>query len=91
MKDDTSLLKKALKRQEGKKGKSEKDWKARTEGVEKGIQQRQKKREENLRNRREGKGKGGGKKAGGGASKGKPKVKRPGFEGSFKTKGAGKK
>ncbi|KKY15525.1 putative 60s ribosome biogenesis protein [Phaeomoniella chlamydospora] len=77
LKDDTSLLKKALKRQEKQKGKSEKEWKARTEEVEKGIQARQKKREDNLKKRKEERGAGGKKGKG---------VKRPGFEGSFKAK-----
>ena len=88
VKDDTSLLKKALKRQEVKKEKSDKEWKARNEGVEKGIQDRQRKREENLKKRKDERG--AGKKG-----KGGPKVKRPGFEGSFRAKhgnsGGGKK
>lgn len=81
VKDDTSLLKKALKRHEGQKRKSEKEWKDRKEGIEKSQDARQKKREGNLAKRKEEKGKGGGKK-----------VRRPGFEGSFKGRtGKGKK
>ncbi|KAL5337054.1 surfeit locus protein 6-domain-containing protein [Aspergillus crustosus] len=87
VRDDTSLLKKALKRKESAKKRSERDWKDRIETVQKGKDQRQQKREDNLRKRREDKGKKGGKKASsGGASKSKP---RPGFEGSFKAKVGG--
>lgn len=72
--DDASLLKKALKRKDAQKVRSEKQWQERARAVEKGVQARQMKREENLRKRREEKGK-----------KGK-KVKRPGFEGSFRAR-----
>jgi hypothetical protein len=80
VKDDTSLLKKALKRHEGQKKKSEKEWKDRKEGIEKSIDAKQKKRQENIAKRRDEKG---------GKGKGK-KVKRPGFEGSFKGRTGGR-
>ncbi|EEP77124.1 predicted protein [Uncinocarpus reesii 1704] len=82
VKDDVSLLKKALNRKEGIKKKSEKQWQERIEGVAKSKEARLMKREENIRKRREEKGKKG--------KKGKSKP-RPGFEGSFKTKVGGKK
>jgi len=91
IRDDSSLLKKTLKRKEKAKKKSEKEWGERKEGIAKGIAMKQKKREENLQKRKDGKGpKGKGKGKPSGASKGKkPKVKsRPGFEGSF---GSGKR
>lgn len=78
VRDDTSLLKKALKRKAAAKRKSEREWKERLEGVAKAKEMRQQKREENLRKRREEK------------KKGKAKA-RPGFEGSFKAKVGGKK
>jgi hypothetical protein len=90
VRDDTSLLKKALKRKETAKKRSERDWKERIDTVSRMKEQRQTKREENLRKRRDEKGtkgKGKGKKPSGG---GKKKA-RPGFEGSFKAKVGGKK
>ncbi|KAI0886609.1 SURF6-domain-containing protein [Annulohypoxylon maeteangense] len=85
IKDDEKLLKKAVKRKETAKKKSEKDWSARKEGVAKSMKDRQKKREENIKKRRDEKllGKAGKKK---GAKKTKG---RAGFEGSFM--GGGKK
>jgi hypothetical protein len=90
VRDDTSLLKKALKRKESAKKKSEREWKERIEGVTKGKEMRQQRREDNIRKRKEdrGSGGGGGKKSGGNNNKGKSKA-RPGFEGSFKAKNGG--
>ncbi|RKF62405.1 Ribosomal RNA-processing protein 14-C [Erysiphe neolycopersici] len=85
LRNNTTLLKKTLKRKEKAKKKSEVEWTERTEGVAKRQAMRQKKREENLKQRREAKatkGKGGAKKKV--VKNKKPKVKsRPGFEGSF--------
>ncbi|KAF2760002.1 SURF6-domain-containing protein [Pseudovirgaria hyperparasitica] len=82
VRDDTSLLKKTLKRQDKQKGKSEKEWTERIDGVQKGIEMRQKKREENLKKRRDGKGVKNKKIK---KPSKKPKS-RPGFEGSFRSK-----
>lgn len=82
VKDNSSLLKKTLKRKEKQKKKSEEEWKDRLDNVQKGQEMRQKKRENNLAKRREEKGK-GGKKVKSGNSKRKA---RPGFEGSFRAR-----
>lgn len=82
--DDVNLLKKTLKRQEKAKNKSREEWKDRQHNVTEGKEKKQKKREENLRKRRDEKGQKGKKK--GGAKKPGKKVKRPGFEGTFKGK-----
>lgn len=73
VKDDTSLLKKALKRQGKEKKKSEQEWTKRTDGVQAAQDAKQKRRTENLQKRKDEKG-----------SKKVKKPKRAGFEGSFK-------
>ncbi|KAG7663156.1 uncharacterized protein J8A68_003334 [[Candida] subhashii] len=93
VKDDEKLLKKALKRKEKQKLKSEIEWKDRKQIVKDTVDARAKRREANLKARRDNKKKnGGGKK-----SKQQPKLrkftgivnkkKRAGFEGSAKSKG----
>jgi len=80
VRDDTSLLKKTLKRKEKTKLKSEVQWNERIEGVKKGQEFKQKKRENNIAKRKE-------EKSGKGAKKSKPSPKkknRAGFEGSFR-------
>ncbi|KAK3832627.1 MAG: surfeit locus protein 6-domain-containing protein [Linnemannia elongata] len=94
VKDDVKLLKKTIKREETFKKKSSKEWGERKSTVSKGKDQKQKKREENLKARIDAaKNKGKKEKTGdkakggkGGASKGgkkggKPKA-RAGFEGN---------
>ncbi|KAK4231968.1 ribosomal RNA-processing protein 14 [Podospora fimiseda] len=82
--DNENLLKKALKRKEKAKKKSEKEWKDRAEGVTKAIYDRQKKREANLQKRKDDKmsKKLGGKKKKNSGVQTKSKS-RPGFEGGF--------
>ncbi|KAF3059036.1 Ribosomal RNA-processing protein 14-C [Trichoderma lentiforme] len=80
--NDEALLKKAVKRKEVAKKKSEKAWKERATGVAQAQHAKQKKREENIKQRREDKLlRRSGKKKKGGATK--KKGGRPGFEGSF--------
>ncbi|KAI9717376.1 MAG: hypothetical protein M1812_004728 [Candelaria pacifica] len=88
VRDDTSLLKKTLKRKDKAKKRSESQWNERIEGVEKGRAMKQKRREGNLRKRKEEKGTKGKKKAG---KPGKKVKNRPGFEGTFKGKVGGSK
>lgn len=89
VRDDTTLLRKTLKRKEKAKQKSGNEWKERLEGVERGKAMRQKKRDENLKKRRDEKGmKGKKNKDAKGAKHAKPKP-RPGFEGSFRAKVGG--
>ncbi|KAG8529302.1 uncharacterized protein KY384_005938 [Bacidia gigantensis] len=78
LRDDTNLLKKTLKRKQKQKKKSEQEWQERLEGIKKGQEMRQKKREANLAKRKDEKG-GKGKKSKGSKA-------RPGFEGSFRAK-----
>lgn len=82
IRDDTSLLKKTLKRKDKQKKKSEKEWKERIEGVQKGQAMKQKKREMNIQKRKDEKG----QKKGGKGSTGSKRKARPGFEGSFRAK-----
>ncbi|KAI9653703.1 MAG: surfeit locus protein [Alyxoria varia] len=91
LKDDENLLKKTLKRKEKAKGKSEKQWKERLEGVRKGKEMKQKKREDNLNKRKDEKKKGKPFAVKGKAKPNGQMKKRPGFEGSFRInrKGAG--
>jgi hypothetical protein len=82
VKDDMSLLKKTIARREREKKKSKREWDERTAKVEKGKEDRQRKREENIAKRREEKGtKKGGKKVAVKTKKPLVKKKRPGFEG----------
>lgn len=74
VRDDESLLKKALKRKDSQKKKSTKQWLDRLKSVERAKEAKQRKREENLKARQEEKG------------VKKKKVKRPGFEGSFRAR-----
>ncbi|KAI9797868.1 MAG: surfeit locus protein [Piccolia ochrophora] len=84
VRDNTSLLKKTLKRREKAKKRSEGQWTERLEGVEKAKNAKQKRREDNLRKRKEETGGKKGKKV-------KKVQRRPGFEGSFRAKTGPKK
>lgn len=94
LKDDEKLLKKALKRKEKKKLKSEIEWKDRQQVVKDTVAARAKRREENLKARKEGKGQKRKnlpklRKFTGVVSKSKNganKKKRAGFEGSAKSR-----
>ena len=94
-KDNEKLLKKALKRKDKQKSKSEREWKERKNLVEETKSARQKRRDENLKARRESKGKKGSTprlhKFTGIAKPASNKKKRAGFEGSAKSKGKQKK
>ena len=84
VKDDTKLLKKAIRRKDTKKKKTKEDWKERTVLVHKGSMKKQKKRDDNLHERASNKL---FRKMNNGKKKQtvKPK-KRPGFEGGPKEK-----
>ncbi|KAJ3022232.1 UNVERIFIED_CONTAM: hypothetical protein HDU68_009242 [Siphonaria sp. JEL0065] len=79
VRDDVKLVKKTVKRLEKKKVKSHNEWKSRKDGVAKGIADRDKKREANLKARSDGKKM--GVKKGSGVKKGGASKKRAGFEG----------
>ncbi|KAK9463003.1 surfeit locus protein 6-domain-containing protein [Lipomyces oligophaga] len=80
VRDDETMLKRSLKKQNKQKKKSAKEWKEREESVTKGIRARQRKREENIAARMEVKKKGRAKKL---MAKTK---RRPGFEGRSRKK-----
>lgn len=94
LKDDEKLLKKALKRKEKKKLKSELEWKERQQVVKDTVSARAKRREENLKARKDGKGQKRKnlpklRKFTGVVNKnknGQNKKKRAGFEGSAKSR-----
>lgn len=90
VKDDEKLLRKSLKRKEKQKLRAELEWKERKQTVKDTIAAREKRRDENLKARKEQKGKKGKqprlRKFSGVVKKGKDK-KRAGFEGLAKLKG----
>lgn len=99
VKNDEKLLKKALKRKEKQKLKSDVEWRERKQVVKDTISARAKRREANLKARKDNKGKKGKnqvklRKFTGTVNKskgGKDTKKRAGFEGSAKSKNKPKK
>ncbi|ODV87914.1 hypothetical protein CANARDRAFT_26091 [[Candida] arabinofermentans NRRL YB-2248] len=86
MKDDEKLLKKALRRKESQKRKSEREWIERKQIVADTIKAKSDRREENLRIRRQNKGKDRKHQTKQLRTfKGIAKPKRAGFEGKFKS------
>jgi hypothetical protein len=81
VRNDESLLKKAVKRKEKVKKKSEKEWGDRMDAVKFAAKKKSDKRESNIRQRREQKAAGKGGKKGKGKGTPKKKAGRPGFEG----------
>ncbi|CAO3641021.1 unnamed protein product [Cunninghamella blakesleeana] len=81
IKDDTTLLKKTIKRQEKAKAKSSQEWNKRIEKVKQDEQNKIKKRTDNIQKRIDA------KKARKAGKKGGNKKARPGFEGNSKIKG----
>ncbi|TPX44542.1 hypothetical protein SeMB42_g04292 [Synchytrium endobioticum] len=82
LKDDPKLLKKTLKREQKRKEKSANEWEERNAQVQKSMDDRQKKRAENIAARKSGakdKKKGGSSNKS--AKKHSNKTRRPGFEG----------
>lgn len=81
VKDDVSLLKASVKRKEGQKKKSTKEWKERLNSIAKAKALKQKNREKNLIDRKNSKGMKGGHKKGKqiGAWHGKKKKAKEGF------------
>lgn len=91
IRDDEALLKKAVKRKEKQKKKTEREWKERAEGVQRAVREKQKKRDENIKKRREEKKLGRVGRKAVAAATGKRKG-RPGFEGGgLGMGGAGRK
>lgn len=76
VRDNESLLKKAIKRKEKGKQKSAREWGERKEGVANAMKERQKKREDNLNKRKD-------QKKAGQMKKKSAKKGRPGFEGRW--------
>lgn len=81
VKDDARLLKRSIAKNEKAKEKRSDGWNKREKDVKESQMNRQKKRQENIDNRKMQKKNGGG--TGGPGGKKQPQKKRPGFEGGF--------